>query len=68
MALSAIQRAMKNDGRLIHYALHNLIQAFIGLSNPDGEMEANELLHQVCMYIHMYNHNTPTLQKMCNAL
>ena len=49
MALSTIQKVMKDDERLLVYALHNLVQVFIGLSNPDGEMTASELLYQVCM-------------------
>lgn len=47
MALSAIQRVMKDDKRLLVYALHNLVHVFIGLSNPDGELDASELLYQV---------------------
>lgn len=49
MALSTIQRVIKDDERLLLYALYNLVQVFIGLSNADGEMAASELLHQVCM-------------------
>ena len=47
MALSTMQTVMKNDERLLVYALHNLVQVFIGLSNPDGEITASELLYQV---------------------
>ena len=55
MALSTIQRVIKDDERLLVYALHNLVQVFIGLSNSDGEMAASELLHQVCITaMHIY--------------
>ena len=55
MALSTMQKVIKDDERLLVYALYNLVQVFIGLSNPEGEMEANELLHQVC-YNYVYLH------------
>ena len=55
MALSTIQRVIKDDVRLLVYALHNLVQVFIGMSNSDGEMAASELLHQVCITaVHIY--------------
>ena len=63
MALSAIQKVMKDDERLLVYALHNLVQVFIGLSNPDGEMSASELLYQVRMYAnHIHDIRDGTIQ------
>ena len=50
MALSTLQRVIKDDERLLIYSLHDLIQVFIGLSNPDGIMASSDLLHQVCMH------------------
>lgn len=47
MALSTLQTVMKSDERLLVYALHNLVQVFIGFLNPDGELTASELLYQV---------------------
>ena len=50
MALSTVQRVMKDDDRLLVYALYNVVQVFIGSCNPDGEMTASELLYQVCLH------------------
>jgi len=67
LALSTIQRVMKDDERLFVYALYNLVQVFISLSNPDGEMTANELLHQVCISImHMCDAFVTCLAKIMN--
>ena len=51
MALSTMQKVIKDEERLLVYALYNLVQVFIGLSNPDGGMAADELLHQVHMLL-----------------